>query len=135
MEVIGNVAKLDHPGHAERISACCGHVNAASTDLTRRGRGRRLVRGAATAVWRQTMRERSDDMAGRLEGKVALITGGGSGIGRACALRFAKEGANICVADIHLAAAPESARQVDAAGRKSLPGQGGTPHQAANHVL
>jgi hypothetical protein len=27
MEVIGNVAKLDHPGHVEKISACCEHVN------------------------------------------------------------------------------------------------------------
>jgi NAD(P)-dependent dehydrogenase (short-subunit alcohol dehydrogenase family) len=81
------------------------------------------------------MRERSDDMAGRLEGKVALITGGGSGIGRACALRFAKEGANICVADIDLAAATESARQVDAAGRKSLPVQVDTTNEAANDVM
>src|SRR3989454_11859150 len=135
MEVIGNVAKLDHPGHAERISACCGHVNAASTDLTRRGRGRRLVRGVATAVWRQTMRGRSDDMAGRLEAKVALITGGGSGIGRACALRFAKEGASICVADIDLAAATETGRQVDAAGRKSLPIQVDTTDEAAADVM
>src|SRR2546426_5642891 len=132
MEVIGNVAKLDHPGHAERISACCGHVNAASTDLTRRGRGRRLVCGAPTAVWRQTMRERSDDMAGRLEGKVALITGGGGGIGRGCALRFAKEGANVCVADIDLAAATESARQVDAGGRETLPLPVATANETAH---
>jgi NAD(P)-dependent dehydrogenase (short-subunit alcohol dehydrogenase family) len=39
-------------------------------------------------------------MPGRLEGKVAVITGGGSGIGRACALRFASEGATVCVADL-----------------------------------
>src|SRR2546428_13025754 len=77
------------------------------------------------------MRERSDDMAGRLEGKVALITGGGSGIGRACALRFAKEGANICVADIDLTAATEIARQVNAAGRKPLPGQADTANDSA----
>ena len=58
-------------------------------------------------------------MAGRVEGKVALITGGGSGIGRACAVRFAKEGANVCVADLDVKAAAETARMVEAAGRKA----------------
>src|SRR2546426_8466671 len=74
-------------------------------------------------------------MAGRVEGKVALITGGGSGIGRACALRFAKEGANVCVADLDLKAATETARQVDAAGRKSLAVQVDTTDEAANDTM
>ncbi len=71
-------------------------------------------------------------MAGRLADKIALITGGGSGIGRACALRFAAEGANVCVADLDLAAAGETARRVDAAGRRSRAVQVDTTDESAN---
>ena len=40
-------------------------------------------------------------MAGRVEGKVAVVTGGAAGIGRATALTFAREGAKLVVADLH----------------------------------
>lgn len=47
-------------------------------------------------------------MAGRLDGKVAVITGGGSGIGRATALRFLAEGAAVVVADMNEATGNET---------------------------
>jgi NAD(P)-dependent dehydrogenase (short-subunit alcohol dehydrogenase family) len=74
-------------------------------------------------------------MAGRLADKAALITGGGSGIGRACALRFAAEGANVCVADLDLAGATETAARVQAQGRKALAVQVDTTDEAANDAM
>ena len=44
-------------------------------------------------------------MSGRLEGKAALVVGGGSGMGRAGAVAMANEGARVAVADIDLARA------------------------------
>jgi NAD(P)-dependent dehydrogenase (short-subunit alcohol dehydrogenase family) len=48
----------------------------------------------------------------KLKGLVAVITGSGSGIGRASALEFAKEGARVVVADINLNAALETVRLI-----------------------
>jgi len=45
----------------------------------------------------------------RLDGKVAVITGAGGGMGREAAFVFAREGARVCVADVDLAAAEETA--------------------------
>jgi NAD(P)-dependent dehydrogenase (short-subunit alcohol dehydrogenase family) len=51
-------------------------------------------------------------MAARLDGKVALITGAGSGIGAACAARFAHEGAQVAAADVRLDSAEQTVRQI-----------------------
>ena len=47
-------------------------------------------------------------MAGRLEGKVCVITGAGGGMGREGAIVFTGEGAKVCVADIDFALAEET---------------------------
>jgi len=51
-----------------------------------------------------------------LENKVALITGAGSGIGRASALRFANEGAKVMVADVRAESAAQTAAEIEKAG-------------------
>lgn len=56
----------------------------------------------------------------RLQDRVALVTGGGSGIGRAICLRFAREGASVVAADWHEARAQESADLIQAAGGAAL---------------
>ena len=55
-------------------------------------------------------------MAGQFEGKVALVTGAGSGIGRASASTFAREGAKVVVADIVSEGAEETVRLIEASG-------------------
>jgi 2-keto-3-deoxy-L-fuconate dehydrogenase len=60
--------------------------------------------------------ERRADKNFRLDGKVAVVTGGGSGIGRAIAVRFAANGAAVRILDLHLEEAEETARQIASSG-------------------
>jgi NAD(P)-dependent dehydrogenase (short-subunit alcohol dehydrogenase family) len=59
-------------------------------------------------------------MAGMLDGKSTLITGGGGGIGRATALAFAREGARVAVADLVAEAARETVALVNAVGGQAI---------------
>jgi NAD(P)-dependent dehydrogenase (short-subunit alcohol dehydrogenase family) len=64
---------------------------------------------------------RNTKPAGKLQGKVALISGADSGIGRAVAIAFAKEGADIAVAYLcEHSDAEETKRQVEAEGRRCV---------------
>jgi len=55
-------------------------------------------------------------MTAMLNGKSAIVTGAGSGVGRVSAVRFAEEGARVVVADIDLDNAKETVREIESAG-------------------
>jgi NAD(P)-dependent dehydrogenase (short-subunit alcohol dehydrogenase family) len=71
-------------------------------------------------------------MAGRLEGKVAVVTGAGSGIGRASSLRFASEGAAVVVNDLESEAALRVVAEIERVGgqARSAPGDVTRPETA-----
>src|SRR5438128_2466756 len=58
-------------------------------------------------------------MTGLLEERIAVVTGSGSGIGRAIALGFAKEGAQVAVLDVNVDAAAETVKAIAGAGSKA----------------
>src|SRR3990172_397667 len=56
----------------------------------------------------------------RLAGKSAIVTGAGRGIGKATALRFAREGADVLVPDLDPATSEQTAGEIQALGRKGI---------------
>src|SRR5262245_13181631 len=75
-------------------------------------------RGRSAATWRTVScaAERGTDMSGRLQDRVALVTGAASGIGRATALAFAREGARVVLADVDVAGNEETAHRLHVRG-------------------
>ena len=55
-----------------------------------------------------------------LEGRVAVVTGGGSGIGRACSLQLAQDGAGVAVWDLDAEGAKETVASIEAAGGRAI---------------
>jgi NAD(P)-dependent dehydrogenase (short-subunit alcohol dehydrogenase family)/DNA-binding FadR family transcriptional regulator len=120
-----------------------GRNQSPSTDTGARGRGRvrcfSQSHGGASGGGRANMARRSlaefqrtervqaphqttrqITMNARLEGRRAIVTGGGSGIGRAVAIRLAEDGAAVGVLDINIDAAQQVARRISDSGRKSV---------------
>ena len=61
-------------------------------------------------------------MTGRLDGRIACITGAGSGLGRAMAIRFAEEGATVAAQDLRWEAADEPVHLLDGEGHRAFAG-------------
>ena len=59
-------------------------------------------------------------MSGSLEGKTALVTGGGSGIGRAASLAYAKDGARVVVADVNVEGGEETVQLIKETGGEAI---------------
>jgi NAD(P)-dependent dehydrogenase (short-subunit alcohol dehydrogenase family) len=74
-------------------------------------------------------------MAALFAGSVALVTGGGSGMGRAAALAFAREGARVVIADIHGSDAEMTARMITAASGEARAMEVDVSHPAQVEVM
>jgi NAD(P)-dependent dehydrogenase (short-subunit alcohol dehydrogenase family) len=57
----------------------------------------------------------------KLDDKIAIVTGGGKGIGRAISLRFASEGAKVAIWEKDLDAAEETSKQISESGGMAIP--------------
>src|SRR5882757_9626567 len=58
-----------------------------------------MAGASSNSAWRQSATSNRESFMGRLEGKSVIITGAGSGIGRAASLLFTKEGAKLIAVD------------------------------------
>ena len=72
---------------------------------------------------------------GTLEGKVVIVTGSGSGIGRATAQRVAHEGASVVVADINLAGAEETVALILAEGGAAIAQQADVADESSARAM
>ncbi|GAA0219059.1 SDR family oxidoreductase [Saccharothrix mutabilis subsp. mutabilis] len=113
-----------------------GHLEAADrwTDELSRSR---LVAGhwAPRTHPEQVARAIEDFVEGRRSKEVVVVTGGGSGIGRATALRFARDGAFVVVLDVDLEGAERTAAEVGGFGYRLDVADGAATHALAREIV
>ncbi len=56
----------------------------------------------------------------KVKGKIAIVTGSAQGIGRGCAIQYAKEGAKVTVADVQVEKGHETVRMIEEPGRRGF---------------
>src|SRR5438132_3890771 len=100
------------PNQLRLLSGCAVMGTLRTTEYRGRRRGAHAP-GGARRLW-----ECDKEIRMRLADKVAVVTGGGSGIGRGIVLAMAREGADIAIADIQVLNAEKVATEVKAVGRK-----------------
>src|SRR5205823_6244785 len=100
-----------------------GAGGAFQTATARAHRGNRRRRGLGRGGWRRRTRaarrslgQERRTMAGQLEGRVAIVTGSGSGLGRGIADELAAEGAGVAVAEIDPDSGERAAAELAATG-------------------
>src|SRR5207245_603595 len=105
---------------------------ASGAEMTPRANGVR-PQGPELCEQRLTMAERN---LFDLEGRSALVTGGGQGLGRAMALGLAKHGANIAILEINPETGQDAAHEMEGVGVKSLALRGDvTEENSANRAV